>query len=72
MTEEKIKLTLRERTVRHKKEHPNDKGLRKHTKGVKWVKPDLVKELMLERFYQTHEWVSGKDILSSRWVLKED
>tara|TARA_R110001606_G_scaffold396151_1_gene569748 strand:+ start:433 stop:693 length:261 start_codon:yes stop_codon:yes gene_type:complete len=63
------KLTIIERQAKHRKLHPNDKGVRKEGKGVTWSKK-TDRDKKLDEFYKTHiyTFVDENDISKKRWV----
>ena len=55
-------LSVKERTARHLKNHPNDKNEKKENKGVQWAKSRKTKrDNKLRDFYKTHvySWISN-------------
>tara|TARA_R100000234_G_scaffold119901_1_gene104252 strand:+ start:1830 stop:2108 length:279 start_codon:yes stop_codon:yes gene_type:complete len=55
-------LTLKQRTARHQKAHPNDENKPRENKGIQWAKSRKTKrDKELKEFYKTHiyTWVSN-------------
>tara|TARA_R110000823_G_scaffold133544_5_gene262277 strand:- start:530 stop:757 length:228 start_codon:yes stop_codon:yes gene_type:complete len=62
-------LTIIERQTKHRKLHPNDKGVPKESRGVTWSKR-TEKDKKLDEFYATHVYtfVDAEDVSKKRWV----
>ena len=62
-------LTVKQRRDRHLSNHPNDKNIRKSTKGVTWSKK-TERDKMLKQFYKEHiyTFVDEKDLSKKRWI----
>jgi len=62
-------LTIIERQTKHRKLHPNDKGVPKESRGVTWSKR-TEKDKKLDEFYSTHVYtfVDAEDVSKKRWV----
>tara|TARA_R110000764_G_scaffold8297_2_gene28212 strand:+ start:777 stop:1007 length:231 start_codon:yes stop_codon:yes gene_type:complete len=62
-------LTIIERQTKHRKLHPNDKGVPKENRGVTWSKR-TEKDKKLDEFYATHVYtfVDEHDLSKKRWV----
>mgnify|MGYP007032487851 CR=1 FL=1 len=61
------KLTIIERQAKHRKLHPNDKGVRKEGKGVTWSKK-TERDKRLEEFYETHVYTFIDINMNRAWV----
>ena len=59
-------ITLRELHARHKRNHPNDKGVPKKGKGITWSKQS--KHCTLDEFYKTHVYTFIDSNLTKGWV----
>ena len=61
-------ITLREIHARHKRNHPNDKGVPKKGKGITWSKQS--KHCTLDEFYKTHiyTFTDETDLSKREWV----
>ena len=59
-------ITLRELHARHKRNHPNDKGVPKKGKGITWSKQS--KHCTLDEFYETHVYTFIDSNLTKGWV----
>jgi hypothetical protein len=62
-------LTIIERQAKHRKLHPNDKGVPKEGRGVTWSKR-TEKDKKLAEFYDTHVYtfVDENNLSKKRWV----
>jgi len=62
------KITLRERTARNNRLHPNDKNVPRENMGEVW-KPQS-KHCKLNDFYKSHiyTFIDGNDISKKGWV----